>query len=67
MPIALSDYFLLTYQLCSLLSLSSDNYFQTLDKRLQRNELVLKDELKLVLHLCQTPEDVEVAKNAIYR
>lgn len=44
-----------------------DNYFQTLDKRLQRNELVLKDELKLVLHLCQTPEDVEVAKNAIYR
>ncbi|MBN3273034.1 PTCD2 protein, partial [Polyodon spathula] len=44
-----------------------DHYFQTLDKRLQRNELVLKDELKLVLHLCQTPEDVEVAKNAIYR
>ncbi|XP_033862364.2 pentatricopeptide repeat-containing protein 2, mitochondrial-like [Acipenser ruthenus] len=44
-----------------------DDYFQTLDKRLQRNELVLKDELKLVLHLCQTPEDVEVAKNAIYR
>ncbi|KAK1176539.1 pentatricopeptide repeat-containing protein 2, mitochondrial-like [Acipenser oxyrinchus oxyrinchus] len=44
-----------------------DNYFETLDKRLQRNELVLKDELKLVLHLCQTPEDVEVAKNAIYR
>ncbi|XP_041093189.1 pentatricopeptide repeat-containing protein 2, mitochondrial [Polyodon spathula] len=44
-----------------------DHYFQTLNKRLQRNELVLKDELKLVLHLCQTPEDVEVAKNAIYR
>ncbi|XP_028661492.2 pentatricopeptide repeat-containing protein 2, mitochondrial [Erpetoichthys calabaricus] len=42
-------------------------YFQTIEQKLQRNNLILKDELKLLLHLCQTPADVEVAKKAVYR
>ncbi|CAF97111.1 unnamed protein product [Tetraodon nigroviridis] len=36
-------------------------------QKLQRNELILRDELKLLLHLCQTAEDVAVARDAIHR
>ncbi|XP_066567750.1 pentatricopeptide repeat-containing protein 2, mitochondrial isoform X2 [Amia ocellicauda] len=43
------------------------HYFKKLDDKIKRNDLILKDELKLLLHLCQTPEHVEVAKKAIYR
>ncbi|XP_036435854.1 pentatricopeptide repeat-containing protein 2, mitochondrial isoform X2 [Colossoma macropomum] len=43
------------------------HYFDTLNQKMERNELILKDELKLLLHLCQTPEDMVTARNAIYR
>ncbi|KAG7477002.1 hypothetical protein MATL_G00088780 [Megalops atlanticus] len=44
-----------------------EKYFEMFNQKLQRNELILKDELKVLLHLCQTPEDMETAKSAIYR
>ncbi|XP_030423642.1 pentatricopeptide repeat-containing protein 2, mitochondrial isoform X2 [Gopherus evgoodei] len=34
---------------------------------MKKNGIILKDELKTLLHLCQTPDDVEIAKNVIYR
>ncbi|KAL6463523.1 hypothetical protein MHYP_G00279140 [Metynnis hypsauchen] len=46
---------------------SKSHYFDTLNQKMERNELILKDELKLLLHLCHTPEDMVTARNAIYR
>lgn len=43
------------------------NFIQLFSQKLQRNELILRDELKLLLHLCQTAEDVAVARDAIHR
>ncbi|XP_067838847.1 pentatricopeptide repeat-containing protein 2, mitochondrial isoform X2 [Heptranchias perlo] len=44
-----------------------DQYFNTIEEKLKKNELILKDDLKMLLHLCQTPADVEAAKDVIYR
>ncbi|KAM4809738.1 pentatricopeptide repeat-containing protein 2, mitochondrial isoform 2-T2 [Rhinophrynus dorsalis] len=44
-----------------------DMYFQMLEEKLQRNGIILRDELKILLHLCHTPTDVEFAKQVIYR
>ncbi|XP_053557412.1 pentatricopeptide repeat-containing protein 2, mitochondrial isoform X2 [Bombina bombina] len=44
-----------------------DLYFRGLEEKLQKNGIILKDELKTLLHLCQTPADVEFAKQVIYR
>ncbi|KAM4708729.1 pentatricopeptide repeat-containing protein 2, mitochondrial [Discoglossus pictus] len=44
-----------------------DLYFEVLEEKLQKNGLILRDELKTLLHLCQTPADVEFAKKVIYR
>ncbi|XP_035247097.1 pentatricopeptide repeat-containing protein 2, mitochondrial [Anguilla anguilla] len=44
-----------------------EEYFQKLNQKLQKKELILKDELKLLLHLCETPDDVDTARSAIYR
>ncbi|XP_015194643.2 pentatricopeptide repeat-containing protein 2, mitochondrial isoform X1 [Lepisosteus oculatus] len=46
---------------------NKEQYFQKLEQKIQRNDLILKDELKMLLHLCQTPDDVEMAKNVIYK
>ncbi|XP_043563748.1 pentatricopeptide repeat-containing protein 2, mitochondrial isoform X2 [Chiloscyllium plagiosum] len=46
---------------------SREQYFNNIEEKLRKNELILKDDLKMLLHLCQTPSDVEVAKNLIYR
>nr|XP_040053883.1 pentatricopeptide repeat-containing protein 2, mitochondrial [Gasterosteus aculeatus aculeatus] len=46
---------------------SKGNYIELFTKRLQRNELIPKEELKLLLHLCQTADDVLIARDAIYR
>ncbi|CAB1318794.1 unnamed protein product, partial [Coregonus sp. 'balchen'] len=37
------------------------------NRKLKKNELILKDELKLLLHLCQSAEDMVTARGAIYR
>uniref|UniRef100_A0A3B3Q553 Pentatricopeptide repeat-containing protein 2, mitochondrial n=1 Tax=Paramormyrops kingsleyae TaxID=1676925 RepID=A0A3B3Q553_9TELE len=42
-------------------------YIQMFQQKLQRNDLILRDELKVLLHLCQTPEDMIIAKAAICR
>ncbi|XP_051028434.1 pentatricopeptide repeat-containing protein 2, mitochondrial [Acomys russatus] len=42
-------------------------YFRNLEEKLTQNKLILKEELKNVLHLCQSREDVELAKTVIYR
>ncbi|KAE8635981.1 hypothetical protein XENTR_v10002803 [Xenopus tropicalis] len=44
-----------------------DLYFQTIEEKLQRNGIILRDELKTLLHLCSTQPDVEFAKRVIYR
>ncbi|XP_014345583.1 pentatricopeptide repeat-containing protein 2, mitochondrial isoform X3 [Latimeria chalumnae] len=46
---------------------NKDQYFKTIEEKLKKNELILKDELKTLLYLCQTPTDVELAKKTIYR
>ncbi|XP_038179523.1 pentatricopeptide repeat-containing protein 2, mitochondrial isoform X2 [Arvicola amphibius] len=42
-------------------------YFRNLEEKLTQNKLILKEELKTVLHLCQSREDVELVKSVIYR
>ncbi|OCU02377.1 hypothetical protein XELAEV_18008140mg [Xenopus laevis] len=44
-----------------------DLYFQMIEEKLQRNGIILRDELKTLLHLCSTQPDVEFAKRVIYR
>ncbi|XP_019937357.1 pentatricopeptide repeat-containing protein 2, mitochondrial isoform X2 [Paralichthys olivaceus] len=46
---------------------SKGNYIEMFSEKLQRNELILKDELKLLLHLCQSGDDLVIARDAIYR
>ncbi|KAM7167161.1 pentatricopeptide repeat-containing protein 2, mitochondrial isoform 2-T2 [Macrochelys suwanniensis] len=46
---------------------NKDSYFRNIEEKLKKNGIILKDELKTLLHLCQTPDDVEIAKNVIYR
>ncbi|XP_048382999.1 pentatricopeptide repeat-containing protein 2, mitochondrial isoform X2 [Stegostoma tigrinum] len=46
---------------------SREQYFNNIEEKLKKNELILKDDLKTLLHLCQTPSDVQVAKDLIYR
>ncbi|KAK7808643.1 hypothetical protein U0070_010042 [Myodes glareolus] len=42
-------------------------YFRNLEEKLTQNKLILKEELKTVLHLCQSREDAELVKSVIYR
>lgn len=42
-------------------------FVELFGEKLQRNELILRDDLKLLLHLCQSADDMLVAKDAIYR
>ncbi|KAJ8287002.1 hypothetical protein GJAV_G00045890 [Gymnothorax javanicus] len=49
------------------MSEGKEEFFQKLNQKLQKRELILKDELKLLLHLCETPDDVVTARNTIYR
>jgi hypothetical protein len=46
---------------------STGSYVEVFHHKLQRNELILKDELRLLLHLCQSVGDMVTAKDAIYR
>ncbi|XP_020490310.3 pentatricopeptide repeat-containing protein 2, mitochondrial isoform X1 [Labrus bergylta] len=46
---------------------SKGNYFELFHQKLQRNEMILRDELKLLLHLCQSADDLVIAKDAIHR
>ncbi|XP_070781053.1 pentatricopeptide repeat-containing protein 2, mitochondrial [Enoplosus armatus] len=46
---------------------SKGNYIELFSQKLQRNELILRDELKLLLHVCQSADDIVIARDAIYR
>ncbi|XP_068430544.1 pentatricopeptide repeat-containing protein 2, mitochondrial [Clinocottus analis] len=46
---------------------SNGNYFELFSQKMQRNELILRDELKLLLHLCQSADDMVIARDAIHR
>ncbi|XP_043919868.1 pentatricopeptide repeat-containing protein 2, mitochondrial [Protopterus annectens] len=46
---------------------TKDQYLKTVNEKVSRNELILKEDLKNLLHLCQTPDDMEIAKRVIYR
>ncbi|XP_077087224.1 pentatricopeptide repeat-containing protein 2, mitochondrial isoform X2 [Siphateles boraxobius] len=45
---------------------SKGYYFDTVHQKIEKNVLILKDELKMLLHLCESAEDVIIARNAIY-
>ncbi|NXT39408.1 PTCD2 protein, partial [Pelecanoides urinatrix] len=44
-----------------------DPYFKSIKEKLKKNGMILKNELKNLLHLCQTSSDVELARKVIYR
>ncbi|XP_056146993.1 pentatricopeptide repeat-containing protein 2, mitochondrial [Lampris incognitus] len=46
---------------------SKGNYFELFNEKLKKNELILKDELKLLFHLCQSADDMGTVRDAIYR
>ncbi|XP_009447208.3 pentatricopeptide repeat-containing protein 2, mitochondrial isoform X2 [Pan paniscus] len=49
------------------LSGTKETYFRNLKKKLTQNKLILKGELITLLHLCESRDHVELAKNVIYR
>uniref|UniRef100_A0A8C5LNB1 Pentatricopeptide repeat-containing protein 2, mitochondrial n=1 Tax=Leptobrachium leishanense TaxID=445787 RepID=A0A8C5LNB1_9ANUR len=49
------------------LNIGKDVFFQSINEKLEKNNILLKSELLALLHLCQTPADVEFAKQVIYR
>uniref|UniRef100_A0A672RCQ2 Pentatricopeptide repeat-containing protein 2, mitochondrial-like n=1 Tax=Sinocyclocheilus grahami TaxID=75366 RepID=A0A672RCQ2_SINGR len=48
-------------------SRSKGYYFDTVNQIMEKKQLILKDELKILLYLCQSAEDVFMARNAMYR
>ncbi|KAM3600401.1 uncharacterized protein V6R79_022846 [Siganus canaliculatus] len=50
-----------------LVSGSKGNYIEQFSQKMQKNELILRDELKLLLHLCQSADDMVIARDAVYR
>uniref|UniRef100_A0A672QIT2 Pentatricopeptide repeat-containing protein 2, mitochondrial n=1 Tax=Sinocyclocheilus grahami TaxID=75366 RepID=A0A672QIT2_SINGR len=46
---------------------SKGYYFDTVNQKMEKKQLILKDELKILLYLCQSAEEVFVARNAMYR
>ncbi|XP_008636845.1 PREDICTED: pentatricopeptide repeat-containing protein 2, mitochondrial isoform X1 [Corvus brachyrhynchos] len=46
---------------------NKDQYFKNIKEKLNKNGIILRNELKNLLHLCQTSSDVELARKVIYR
>ncbi|KAF4024285.1 hypothetical protein G4228_016470 [Cervus hanglu yarkandensis] len=44
-----------------------ETYLRNLEEKLTQNKLILKEELRTLLHLCASRDDVELAKHVIYR
>ncbi|KAF0887413.1 PTCD2 protein, partial [Crocuta crocuta] len=44
-----------------------ETYLRNVKEKLTQNKLILKDELKTLLHLCDSRDDMELAKSVIYR
>lgn len=45
----------------------AETYLRNLEEKLTQNKLILKEELRTLLHLCESRDDMELAKNVIYR
>ncbi|XP_072310680.1 pentatricopeptide repeat-containing protein 2, mitochondrial [Eucyclogobius newberryi] len=50
-----------------LITREEGNFIVLFNQKLQKSELILQDELKLLLHLCYSADDMVVARDAIYR
>lgn len=46
---------------------TKETYLRKLEEKLTQNKLILKEELRTVLHLCESRDDVELVKSVIYR
>ncbi|NXH00299.1 PTCD2 protein, partial [Loxia leucoptera] len=46
---------------------NKDQYFKNIKEKLKKNGIILRNELKNLLHLCQNSSDVELARKIIYR
>uniref|UniRef100_A0A8C3VPB0 Pentatricopeptide repeat-containing protein 2, mitochondrial n=1 Tax=Catagonus wagneri TaxID=51154 RepID=A0A8C3VPB0_9CETA len=46
---------------------TKETYLRNLEEKLTQNKLILKEELRTLLHLCESRDDMELAKNVIYR
>ncbi|XP_069412307.1 pentatricopeptide repeat-containing protein 2, mitochondrial isoform X2 [Ovis canadensis] len=46
---------------------TKETYLRNLEEKLTQNKLILKEELRTLLHLCASRDDVELAKHVIYR
>ncbi|KAG8524669.1 Pentatricopeptide repeat-containing protein 2, mitochondrial [Galemys pyrenaicus] len=46
---------------------AEETYLRSLEEKLTQNKLILRDELRILLHLCDSRDEVELAKNVIYR
>lgn len=42
-------------------------YLRKMEEKLTQNKLIFKEELKTLLHLCDSRDDMELVKNVIYR
>ena len=51
------------YSLCFLPA----TYLRNVEEKLTHNKLILREELRILLHLCDSRDDMELAKKAIYR
>ena len=51
----------------STLCFLPETYLRKLEEKLTQNKLILKEELRTLLHLCASRDDVELAKHVIYR
>ncbi|XP_071281260.1 pentatricopeptide repeat-containing protein 2, mitochondrial isoform X1 [Agelaius tricolor] len=46
---------------------NKDQYFKNIKEKLKKDGIILRNELKKLLHLCQNSSDVELARKIIYR
>ncbi|XP_040118629.1 pentatricopeptide repeat-containing protein 2, mitochondrial isoform X3 [Oryx dammah] len=46
---------------------TKETYLRNLEEKLTQNKLILKEELRTLLHLCASRDEVELAKHVIYR
>ncbi|XP_004420599.1 PREDICTED: pentatricopeptide repeat-containing protein 2, mitochondrial [Ceratotherium simum simum] len=46
---------------------TKESYLRDLEEKVTQNRLILREELRTLLHLCESQDDVELAKNVIHR
>uniref|UniRef100_H0WYD4 Pentatricopeptide repeat-containing protein 2, mitochondrial n=2 Tax=Otolemur garnettii TaxID=30611 RepID=H0WYD4_OTOGA len=46
---------------------TKETYFKKWEEKLTQDKLILKEELRTLLHLCESRDDMELAKRVIYR